>query len=557
MDLRPYQAQSIENFHTAISDGCNRNLIVLPTGTGKTVTGLALAASTNARMLWLAHREELIYQPRNAARYVSPSTTTGICKALVNDISAQWVFASIQTASVPKRLAQLAAQHWDLVVVDEAHHAPSDQYTGVLSALGCIGGTVPLLGLTATPERSDGRSLSAIFDRVVYQLHLRTAIEQGYLAPTEIVSHPINVDLDAIARSGMDFSRADLDVALLQAGVVANVCDAYERHATQHRTCIFTVGVEQSQLITQELQQRGHAAAHIDGASTNRADTLQQFADGNIRVIANCNVLTEGFDDPGLSCIIVARPTLSKSLYLQMIGRGLRKHPLKEHCLIIDLVGASTRHTLVHASALLTDQPQSEKQQGRASKANDERTLDYWSQRLNAQVLGVKPLEQSALRWIQSDPDTYAISAGAHGTISIRKLGDVYAVTLVGHHSGFRELSSDPVSLELAQGIAEDFIRQARAVGFSDRDAGWRPLKATETQIKTLRRLGIPVDEMTITRGEAADLLTLHAARDKKNEQATPKQIKYLRRLGVAVAGVMSKREAGRLIAGRTNKNRG
>lgn len=546
VELRPYQNDAIGAF---VSSPQQRSLIVLSTGMGKTITGLALAKQMGGRCLWLAHREELITQPGKALQLVWPGVNYGIVKADRNEYMRQVVFASIQSAQQEKRIEQLAREKFGLIVVDEAHHALSPGYRQLLQALGCWeAGGPKLLGLTATPERSDNGALEDIFEGIVFQVGITSAIDGGYLVPPRVVERSINVDLDSITVSRGDYGQKQLDLALMQAGIVEEVCGAFEEHCTNKKSLIFVISVKQAEDVANKLRARGHAVAAVSGETPReeRRSILRKLHTGEIRCVVNCMVLTEGFDEPSVDAIMLARPTQSKSLMIQMVGRGLRLYPNKADCLVIDMVAASKRNTLVQAAVLFGIRADPK------DKINSAAPLDlpadneeFWRQRFLSQINGVKGAPRSKLRWLPtSDNLGWLLQAGEYGTIRMTPVGEEWDVCVVGASSGdkFQRLSDQPVALDIAQAIAEDLVRRVKAVALASGSAKWRDQPASEAQIAFLKRSGI--DATSLTKGTAADIIT-----QKSADPASPKQIDYLKRRGVSVNAGMTKREASREIA--------
>lgn len=553
IELRPYQTMAID---AAIAAPMQRKLIVLSTGLGKTITGLALAKRLGGRALWLAHTEELITQPERACAMVWPEVTRGIVKAERNEYMRHIVFASIQTAQREERAARLAMQGFQFVVVDEAHHALSTGYRYLLDQLGCFkAGGPQLLGLTATPERGDNGALDDIFEGIVFQMGIKSAIDGGYLVPPRVVERRINVDLDAISTSRGDYGQTQLSKALLQAGIVSEIVAGYEEHmARRRKALIFVVSVEQAQLVAAALRERGYRFAAVSGETPKeeRKKILAQLKTGELEGVANCMVLTEGFDEPSVDGVIVARPTQSKPLMIQIVGRGLRLFPNKTDCLVLDMVGVSKRNTLVQAAVLFGEKEEEEEK--REQKPHD-MFVDpeaYWLARLQAQVGGVKGAPRSKLHWIPSGEGGWLLPAAEFGTVRLCPVqtpdgDDFWTVDVVGIREGASSrmaLSDGVVDMGTAQALSEDYVRRVSRT-LTARKAKWREAGATDAQVTFLKRTGI--DATGLTKGTAADLITQHTAKAEA-EPASSKQIGYLRRLGVTVPSNLSKREAMRLI---------
>lgn len=551
LEPRPYQIKAIAAFLAGVDEGVRRQLLVLPTGTGKTLTALLLARQLGGPVLWLAHRDELIQQPYKAATQVWPGVSRGIVKAARDEWDRDLVFASIQTAARPRRLETLTRRNWKLVVVDEGHHAPSASWRRVVSGLGCLDVSgPPLLGLTATPERLDSARLDDIFERIPYQYHLGQAVEDGYLARPDIVFEPIKADLSGVSTRGGDFDPKSLDLALLEGGIVESIRQTVKKHAIDRKALIFTVSVKQATMVAAALKADGHAAASIDGTMDmdERRYILRKFSEGKIRYLANCAILTEGFDEPTIDCIVMARPTQSKSLFIQCVGRGLRLATGKEDCRIIDMVALSGRHSLIQAPVIFGAEVEEETREKRDQVLFKTDPIEFWKQRLSTQIMGLRPISRSDMRWIRGSAGELLLSVGTFGTVRLRPYsGASWWIEVIGNRETGRDiqpLSDTTVDIELGQGIGEDYVRRCKAVVLA-RGGKWRDQPATEAQLKALRAWKIDPPE-GLSKGQASEMLTAAAA--KSYDLATPKQVAYLRRLGIPFEEPLSKKAAGRLI---------
>lgn len=513
--LRPYQTAAMDAFSSRLAAGVQRGLINLPTGTGKTVLGLAIAKRMGGRTLWLAHRDELIEQPQRAIRAIWPEAQTGVIKASRDERDAQIIFASVQTVSRPGRLEKLSG--FDLVVVDEAHHAAAASYRRTLEALGCFNGGPPALGLTATVERGDKLGLDGAFQEIVYQLQLLQAIKDGWLVDLRTKRVVLDFNLDSIGRLNGDYNQGELGAAMLRAGAADATADAYVEHATNRKALIFAVTVDQARRTAEALQKRGVAAEWLSGETPidERRAILARFSADETMVVVNCSVLTEGFDEPSISAVMVARPTRSKTLYLQMIGRGTRKFPGKEDCLIIDLVGASSDHSVVQAATLFgldTDEV-GEKTVTEALAEKEKKDLEDTLVSRFIAANRKKP-SRCAIHWVTASPQVYALSAGDRGMVLMLKRADGWIVEVVPRDraAAHDKLQSAPVDLELAQGIGEDYIRRASAERLVSENAQWRRNPASQKVLAALAKFRVtpPPDA---TAGQAADLLTAAIAR--------------------------------------------
>jgi superfamily II DNA or RNA helicase len=341
---RPYQYEAVAALLAAAARGVQRPLLVLPTGTGKTIIFALLVQRRGGRALILAHRDELIQQAVDKLRLVDPTLPLGVVQADRDEHTAPTVVASVQTLSRRERLARVVPDFRTLVI-DEAHHAPAATYRRILDY--CRAGQTdgPLVvGVTATPERGDRQSLRPVFDRIVYQKTLVEMMQAGYLVDLRAIQVGLQADFDALETRQGDFVEAALETALLAANAPIQVLAAFQTHAADRKALLFTPTVALAYAMAATFRTAGIPAKALDGTTplATRRAILQRLRTGATQVVANCAVLTEGFDEPSVDCIIVARPTQSAPLYQQMLGRGTRTFPGKMDCLLLDVVGVST-----------------------------------------------------------------------------------------------------------------------------------------------------------------------------------------------------------------------
>lgn len=350
-ELRPYQAEAIAKVGDCLRE--NRStLLVLPTGTGKTHTAASYVRGSGGRVLWLAHRQELIDQGRASLADVTGrpvSTEKADQYARGTDI----VVASVQTLK-GERLASFAGRFQpDLIVTDEAHHAPSASYRAIYDAFPAA----KHLGLTATPDRHDEKAMGLVFDSVAYVYEIRDAIRDGFLCPIRALRVQVDaIDLAAVGTVAGDLNQGDLDNVMSAEEALHGVVGAALEHAGDRRTIVFTTSVENAHRLAEIANRyRAGCARAIDGGVDpfTRKTVLRDHQRGEYQFLFNVGVLTEGYDDPAVSCIVMARPTKSRALYAQCAGRGLRIAPGKIDCLLVDLAGNAGKHSLVTAADIL------------------------------------------------------------------------------------------------------------------------------------------------------------------------------------------------------------
>jgi len=285
--------------------------------TGKTVLFGHLLNGRDGRGLVLAHRDELIGQAAGKLRQIAPSLEVGIVKAERDEIGADVVVASIQTLARPSRLARLEA-NFRTIVVDEAHHASAATYVAVLRELGAFTEGGPLtVGVTATPERADKSKLGAVWQEIVYQRSMLEMIAAGYLVDLRAIQVGTDADLGRLRIVHGDLQDAEIADELIASGAIPQVAGAYLKHARDRKGIAFTPTVRVAHLLAGELAARGIPAEALDGTTPTdeRRAILGRLHEGSTRVVVNCGVLTEGFDEPSVDCILIARPTKSRPLY--------------------------------------------------------------------------------------------------------------------------------------------------------------------------------------------------------------------------------------------------
>jgi superfamily II DNA or RNA helicase len=349
MDLRPYQNDFIQSVATGFNSGFMRQLGVLPTGGGKTIVFAKIAQRfherRNERTLVLAHREELIEQ---AADKIEKAT--GI-KASIEKAERQAyrespiVVASIQTMQ-RDRLASWPCDHFGLVVCDEAHHVLADQWRATLDHF-----SSRVLGVTATPDRGDKRKLSEYFENLAYETNILQLIQDGYLADVKVKAVPLEIDLAGVKTTAGDFDSNALDAAI--APYLKQIAKYIADNCRTRKIAAFLPLISTSKRFVEECQSFGLSSAHIDGGSPDRKEILSDYSSGKYSVLSNAMLLTEGWDEPSVDCVLVLRPTRSRSLYAQMVGRGTRLHPGKKDLLLLDFLWLHERHDLSRPASLV------------------------------------------------------------------------------------------------------------------------------------------------------------------------------------------------------------
>ena len=355
MNLRPYQQEAFEKVLAEWDGGVKKTLLVLPTGTGKTIVFSKIAEECvrrGKRVLIMAHRGELLEQAADKI-YKSTGLQCSVEKAGETCLG-QWyriIVGSVQTLMHERRLNKFKQDYFDVIVIDEAHHCVSDSYQRVLQHFN----DSYVLGVTATPDRADLKNLGSYFESLAFEYTMPQAIKSGYLVPIKALTVPLKIDISMVGISAGDFKVGEIGTALDP--YLYQIADEMVKYCMDRKTIVFLPLIATSQKFMGILNERGFVAAEVNGSSEDRAEILQDFEDGKYNVLCNSMLLTEGYDCPAVDCIIVLRPTKSRPLYAQMVGRGTRLSPEtgKDHLLLIDFLWMTERHELCHPASLICE----------------------------------------------------------------------------------------------------------------------------------------------------------------------------------------------------------
>lgn len=505
MELRPYQEEAKNAIFEQWKNGTRRTLLVLPTGCGKTIVFAKVTEDCvrhGNRVLVLAHRGELLDQAADKIR-----KTTGLgCAVEKAEESCQgsWfriVVGSVQTLMREKRLNQFPEDYFNTIIVDEAHHCISDSYQRVLKHFP----DANVLGVTATPDRGDMRNLGQYFESLAYEYTLPKAIKEGYLSPIKALTIPLKIDMSGVSVQAGDFKAGEIGTVLdpYLEGIAAEM----EKYCQDKKTVVFLPLVKTSQKFRDILNEHGFQAAEVNGESQDRAEILRDFESGKYNVLCNSMLLTEGWDCPSVDCIVVLRPTKVRSLYCQMVGRGTRLFPGKDHLLLLDFLWNTERHELCHPASLICENAEV----AQKMTENLEKEAGY--------PVDLEEAEEKASQDVVAQREE----------------------ALAKHLAEMRRRKKklvDPLQFEMSI-QAEDLSGYVPSFG-------WEIGPATESQKKTLEKLGILPDQIE-NAGKAAKLLD---RLDKRRQEGltTPKQIRFLEGRGFQHVGTWQFETARRLI---------
>lgn len=518
--LYDYQIEALAAIRASFARGIKRPLLALPTGTGKTVVfgeEIRQVVEAGGRALVLVHRTELVEQARQTLVRLEPALRVGIVKAAHDEYDAPVVIASVQTAWRPSRLARLGTD-FQRVVVDEAHHATVGTWQTILRALG----GVPMLGVTATPYRGDGEPLGAVFDEVVYSKTIGEMIP-NWLCDLRCERIRVQADFNTLHTVGGEINQGEAGRMLLDADAPAEIVAAYKQHAMGRRALCFTPTIAVAESIAEQFRRAGIASEALsDGSTTDeRAGVLRRLRSGETLVVSNCTILTEGFDCPDVSCIIIARPTKSKTLYVQMVGRGTRRAAGKENCIVLDMKGASERHDLQSLGSILGLPVRAGESFLEArERAAVEREAAELAEHERGKIVSMRidVMRTQTLNWaVAPEGDLFVLSFGKSGSVRL-VLGRSGLWTVIRQYGADRSYDHVEWDTELeltdATDLAESLASDSRVRAFVDRNTAWRarPIEPGSDQCVQADRAGIKYASRT-TKGQLSDALALHFAR--------------------------------------------
>lgn len=505
MELRPYQEEARQAVESQWEKGLKKTLLVLPTGCGKTIVFAKVAEDQvrqGNRVLILAHRGELLEQ---AADKIGKATRLGCAVEKADQTClGSWfrvVVGSVQSLMREKRLGQFPEDYFGTIIIDEAHHCISGSYQKVL-------GHFPearVLGVTATPDRGDMRNLGEVFDSLAYEYTLPRAIREGYLSPIKAMTIPLKLDLSGVSIQSGDFKAGDIATALDP--YLYQIADEMAKYCGERKTVVFLPLVKTSQKFRDILLEKGFRAAEVNGESKDRSEILTDFDQGKYNVLCNSMLLTEGWDCPSVDCVVVLRPTKVRSLYSQMVGRGTRLHPGKEHLLLLDFLWHTERHELCHPASLICESEEVARKMTEDLEAAAGCPID------------IEEAEKKASEEVVAEREEALAAKLAEMKHRKKKL-------------------VDPLQFEMS-------IKAEDLAGYVP-NFGWEMSPPSEKQKAALEKLGICPDEIDNS-GKAEKLLDRLAMR-RQEGLTTPKQIRFLESRGFQHVGTWQFETAKKLI---------
>ena len=504
-ELRPYQAEAKQAILTAWDEGYRKTLLVLPTGCGKTVVFSSVTdnqVNKGHRVLIMAHRGELLDQAADKLKSASglDSVLEKADSSSLGSILPVTV-GSVQSLAQEKRLARFPNDYFQDIIVDEAHHCLSDSYKRVLDHFP----KANVLGVTATPDRGDMKNLGEFFDSKAYEYSMTDAIREGYLCPIKAQMIPLELDIENVGLSSGDFAAGEIGCALEP--YLYQIAQEMKTYCQGRKTVVFLPLIATSQKFCRMLNSIGISAAEVNGNSDDRAEVLSNFENGKYDVLCNSMLLTEGWDCPSVDCIVILRPTKIRSLYQQMVGRGMRLSPGKENLLLLDFLWMTARHDLCRPSALIS---------------KDEKIARMIDEQMKSDEDGIALIEAEE----QAERDVLAEREAALA----KQLAEM---------RGKKRKLVDPLQYALSI-AAEDLTNYVPTFA-------WEMAPPSEKQMAFLERRGIFAD--SVRNAGLASLLIDRLKRRQDAGLATPKQIRCLERYGFRQVGTWQFDEASSLIS--------
>ena len=411
------------------------------------------------------------------------------------------IVGSVQTMMREKRLNGFPENYFQTIIIDEAHHCISDSYQRVLQHFP----DAQVLGVTATPDRGDMRNLGTYFESLAYEYTLPKAIKEGYLSPIKALTIPLKIDMSGVSVQAGDFKASDIGTALDP--YLKGIAEEMQKYCTDKKTVVFLPLVKTSQKFKDLLNEYGFCAAEVNGESADRTEILKDFEDGKYNVLCNSMLLTEGWDCPSVDCVVVLRPTKVRSLYCQMVGRGTRLFPGKDHLLLLDFLWHTERHELCHPASLICE---------------NEEVAQAMTENLEKEAGIAVDIEE-------------AEKQAAEDVVAQRE--EALAKQLAEMKRRKKKLV-DPLQFEMSI-QAEDLSGYVPSFG-------WEMGPPSDKQKSTLEKLGILPDQID-NAGKAAKILD---RLDKRRQEGltTPKQIRFLESRGFQHVGTWQFETARKMI---------
>lgn len=520
MILRPYQQVAVDDASKAL-DKHKNTIVVAPTGAGKTIMLSALVGKKykkGDRVLVIQHRDELVRQNAQKFSRVNPNISTSIVDGSEKDWSGEAIFSMVQTLSRPNNLDNMKPV--DMVVIDESHHAIADTYQRIINRVKEANNSVEIVGFTATPNRGDKKGLKTVFNNCSHQIEIGTLIREGFLVPpkTFVIDVGVTDDLQNVRRTVSDFDMGEVERIMNKRAINEKIVDEWKDKAGDRKTVVFCSTVVHAQDVCDEYRRSNVRAELVTGEtpSEERKQILHDLEHGDIQVVVNVAVLTEGFDAPPVSCIVLTRPCSYKSTMVQMIGRGLRtidpeEHPdiIKKDCVVLDFGTSVLTHGSLDEGVNLEGAEAQRAGEAPVKVCPDcqsevplsSRECPICGHEFGAEgkealedfvMTEVDLMDRSPFRWIDLFNNGVCMSAsGFNGFGMVAHLDDI-SVAIVKRTGGKLRVVSVGTK-EQAIASADDFLRKIEDSDAAKKGKRWLNEAVTPKQSEMLRRYGVDV----------------------------------------------------------------
>jgi len=520
MMLRPYQEVAIADACKAL-DKHKNTIVVAPTGAGKTIMLSALVGKrfkNGDKVLVLQHRDELVDQNKSKFERINDRITTSIVNGTTKEWHGDAVFSMVQTISRENNLEKRPT--FDMVVVDESHHAAADTYVRVIDAVKADNPDAQIVGFTATPNRGDGKGLRKVFNNCAHQIEITTLIREGFLVPPRSYTMDLGVSeqLQNVSMKGKEYDMHEVEAIMNSEVLNKRVVEEWKKLAGDRKTVVFCSTIRHAEDLLEEFVRGDVNAKMVTGETPKdeRAETLHGLAHGDVQVVVNVAVLTEGFDAPPVSCIVLTRPCSQKGTMVQMIGRGLRtinpeEFPgtVKTDCIVLDFGTSIITHGSLEDNVNLDDRenkgvapikvcPECEAEIPMGTKIcqfcghlfESEKLEKAELERFNMTEFDL--MQMSPFRWIDLFGDNSLRMAmgfdGFVGVANTKELSIAFGKTQKGKVK-ILSVGKPPQ----ATAAADDFLREIEDSDSAKKTKRWLDNRASDKQIDHLRRQGIQV----------------------------------------------------------------
>jgi len=537
MLLRPYQEAAVSDACKAL-DKHGNTIVVAPTGAGKTIMLSALIRERykqGNRVLVLQHRDELVTQ--NMFKF--QKFNNHLCPSVVNGNLKFWgghvVFAMIQTISRDRNLRD--RPKFDMVVVDESHHAAANTYLKVINAVKDDNPNAEIVGFTATPNRGDGKGLRSVFNNCSHYIEITTLIREGFLvAPrTYVIDCGVKDQLDKVTRRGNDFDMDEVEAIMNRKVINQKVVEEWLNHAEDRKTVVFCSTVTHAEDLLEEFLYEDINAGIVTGDTPKqeRAKILHDLAYGDVQVVVNVAVLTEGFDAPPVSCVVLTRPCSQKGTMVQMIGRGLRTidpeefpDTVKTDCVVLDFGTSVLTHGSLEDQVNLDDREKGEAPTKICVECESEIPMgakvcpicgteivsesEEKEELVRFTMTEYDLMQMSPFRWIDLFGDgSLRMAMGFEGFVGVANTPELSIAFGKAKARGMQLRVLAVGGGTQATAAADDFLREIEDGGAAKKTKRWLDQSATPKQIEHLRKQGIEVGFMDFswTKYKAACML--------------------------------------------------